>query len=151
MTSPAIAIANYFIKKANERGESISNLKVQKLLYFAQGWKLAFSGTPLFRDRIEAWRLGPVVPDVYHVFKVFGKNSIPTSPNHFPVEEQDIPLLDEIYRVYGHISAEGLVKLAHDPGTPWKTIYEEDIPNVISDTLTQSYFVDLNQKANEQE
>ena len=54
---------------AEEGGEYISNLKLQKLLYYAQGSFLAVTDSPLFDDPIVAWQHGPVVESVYHEYK----------------------------------------------------------------------------------
>ena len=56
--------------------ELISNLKLQKLLYYAQGCVLAITGNILFNDDIEAWEHGPVVPTIYHLYKTFGRSGI---------------------------------------------------------------------------
>ena len=53
-------IANWFLiynsyMETNQGADGISNLKLQKLLYFAQAWSIMKKGKPLFRDRIEAW------------------------------------------------------------------------------------------------
>ncbi|HUZ03805.1 MAG TPA: type II toxin-antitoxin system antitoxin SocA domain-containing protein, partial [Acidobacteriaceae bacterium] len=55
-------IAKYFIASFQKKNKAISNLKLQKLLYYAQAWHLALYGSPLFSDSIEAWVHGPVVP-----------------------------------------------------------------------------------------
>ena len=61
-TVGAIDVANELIRVAHENGKSISNMKLQKLLYLAQGIHLALeNGAPLFEDTIEAWKYGPVV------------------------------------------------------------------------------------------
>lgn len=62
-------IADYIILYFQEHGEPLTNLKLQKLLYYAKGWYLALYDKPLFNDKIEAWVHGPVVPSIYHAFK----------------------------------------------------------------------------------
>ena len=74
-------VAKFFIGLANEQaeqnqGDLMTNLRLQKLLYFAQGWYLARYGKPLFSDEIEAWTYGPVVPEVYQTYKPNGKDGI---------------------------------------------------------------------------
>lgn len=66
-----LEIAHKILNKATqtEFEEPISNLKLQKLLYYMQGFHLAYFDTPLFDDDIEAWMYGPVVPCVYNHFK----------------------------------------------------------------------------------
>src|SRR4051812_38412301 len=73
------AIANYFLDLAEMDNEKIQPLKMQKLVYFAHGWYMAFMGDPikpLLDEYVEAWQYGPVIPDLYHAFKSFGSNPI---------------------------------------------------------------------------
>ena len=63
--SNAQDVANFFIGRFQEAQDPVTNLKLQKLLYYAQGWYLAFFDEPLFDERIEAWLHGPVVPPIY--------------------------------------------------------------------------------------
>jgi len=74
-------VARWFLSRNRLRslsGESdfISNLKLQKLLYYAQGIHLALYGKPLFNDPIEAWQYGPVVDSVYQTYKTNGSDAI---------------------------------------------------------------------------
>ena len=150
-TYPAIAVANYFVEKANRLGEVITNLKVQKLLYFAHGWTLALARKPLIADRIQAWKNGPVVPLVYHAYKGFGRENIPMSSRSFPIKAHDRRLLDDIYRIYGPISAENLSELTHDKGSPWHMTYDQEVlDKEIANGIIQDYFFDLSRRANGQ-
>ena len=65
-------IADYFVRLANETGDYISNLKLQKLVYYAQAWYLAISDEALFEEDFEAWVHGPVIPELYQEYKSFG-------------------------------------------------------------------------------
>ncbi len=64
-------IADYFIWLANNTGSFISNLKLQKLVYYAQAWYLAIHDQPLFNEEFEAWIHGPVIPVLYQKYKTF--------------------------------------------------------------------------------
>ena len=116
-------VAAYFLNKANsdDAGDLISNLKLQKLVYYAQGFALAIFERTLFDDMIEAWQHGPVVPGLYHHFKTFGSGAIETpdefNPESLSADEQG--LLDEVYDVYGQFSAWKLRNMTHDE-PPWK-------------------------------
>lgn len=72
----ALQIANYIIKIALDKGEEITNLHLQKILYYLQVNELVNMGTPLFNDDMEKWRLGPVIPNVYHEYKGSGSQPI---------------------------------------------------------------------------
>jgi uncharacterized phage-associated protein len=64
-------IADYFISLSNETGNLISNLKLQKLCYYAQAWHLAIYGEELFEAKFEAWVHGPVIRDLYNTYRGF--------------------------------------------------------------------------------
>lgn len=72
----AKTIAEYFISYANRHNIEMTPLYLQKHLYFAQAWYLAKYGENLFKEDIEAWTLGPVVPEIYREFKSYGDNQI---------------------------------------------------------------------------
>lgn len=126
-------VAKYFLALNDESaGDLISNLKLQKLAYYAQGFCLALYGRPLFSERIEAWQHGPVVPDLYHQYKGYGSNAIPAPEgldySTYSVEEQK--LLDEVYEVYGQFSAWKLRNMTHDEA-PWR-----DMKDVVNGEIT---------------
>src|SRR5579864_6609141 len=114
------SVAEYLIGFSQEHGDPISNLKLQKLLYYAQGWHLALKDRPLFGESIQAWPYGPVVPRVYGRFKKYSWNPI---GDNFATQGVDLsgPVkehLDEIMAVYGSLTAYHLEMLTHQE-TPW--------------------------------
>lgn len=75
----AVDVAKYVINYANDHNYQISNLKLQKILYYTQAAFLVESEgiVPCFSDKIFAWLHGPVVENVYYAFSSYGGNSIP--------------------------------------------------------------------------
>ncbi len=113
----ALDIANYFLFKAQEEDqELLSNLKLQKLVYYAQGIHLADQGTPLFEDKIIAWQYGPVIPDLYHKYKNYGAGGIPAGDDFDPsiFDDETRGFLDGIYDFFGQYSAVRLMQLTHN-------------------------------------
>ncbi|MDQ2798684.1 MAG: DUF4065 domain-containing protein, partial [Armatimonadota bacterium] len=93
-------VAKYFLAQASEdAGDLISNLKLQKLVYYAQGCHLGLYDAPLFPETIKAWVHGPVVPDLYHAYKQYGSGPIPAPDDlDFAIfAPQTRELLDEVY------------------------------------------------------
>lgn len=136
-------IAHYFIWRANsdeEFGENITNLKLQKLLYYAQGFSLVWNEAPLFEEPIEAWAHGPVVRSLYSTYSTSAAKPLPTPREFDPgtIDPQTRELLEEVYQVYGQFSAWGLRNLTHDEA-PWK-----DTPRnqVIPKEAMKRYFAD---------
>jgi len=115
-------VALFFACKADdEAGDSITNLKIQKLLYYAQGAHLAIHGKPLFDQQIEAWAHGPVVPDVYQELKAFGSSSIQVEgmcEAFDRLDEREQSVVNEVYDVYGQYSAWKLRDMIHQE-PPW--------------------------------
>ena len=114
-------VAQYFVSLVDEdAGDSISNLKLQKLLYYAQGFHLAFFDQVLFPEAIKAWMYGPVVPQVWHKYKDFGSGPISVEPvNLERYSPRTREFLDEVYEVYGQFTAPRLRDMKHSE-PPWK-------------------------------
>jgi uncharacterized phage-associated protein len=128
ITSPYTAdnVAKYFIYLAsqgfvgdNKEREGITNLKLQKILYFAQAYFLAKLGKPLFSDPIEAWEYGPVVSSVYHSYKIKGSNPIISEIDQSSISVEDKEIIKKIWDTFGGYSASKLVDIAH-AHNPWK-------------------------------
>lgn len=122
MLYPALAVANYFIQKSNDEGEPVDPLKLQKLIYFANGWHLALYGLPLIGEPVHAWRYGPVVESVYHAFKRYGSRRIDEVAGATLIPGDDTEttqLLYSVWRKYGHFTGGQLSNLSHDPEGPW--------------------------------
>jgi len=135
-------VGDYFLSLCDENaGDLISNMKLQKLLYYAQGLHLAAFDEPLFEDRIEAWTHGPVVPAVYHALKRYGGQAlpIPTDLDLSKFDERTRGLLDEVYKVFGQFSAWKLSNMTHEE-PPWKEAAGSPLSKVISHEALTQYF-----------
>lgn len=121
-TYDALDIAKKVVSMTNtEQGDSITNLKLQKLLYYLQGFWLAVYDSPLFDEEIEAWMYGPVVPRVYEAYKQYGRNAIPVEECGAVIElntKQEESLFLDVYNLYNQYSATTLVRMTHHE-TPW--------------------------------
>jgi uncharacterized phage-associated protein len=130
-------VADTLIHLARERNLSdLTNLKLQKLLYYAQAWNLAFSDECLFAEDIEAWVHGPVVPRVFRRFKALGWKTIDTkvNPLHGPYLASHLKL---ILTAYGSFSATQLERLTHSED-PWR-IARNGIPSDVSSNAVISH------------
>lgn len=122
-------VAEYILRLAyaEDEPELVSHLKLQKLVYYAQGFHLAIYNQPLFSEQIEAWPHGPVCPELYHVYKRYDADPIEPDldyePNLSPEEEE---LIAEVYQVYGQYSAWRLREMTHEE-PPWRKTPQEEI------------------------
>lgn len=115
-------IANWFVERARQDSQTLSIMSILKLVYIAHGWHLEMRNSPLIRNKIEAWKHGPVIPDVYNAFRRQGidiQDVVPVSGAE--ISAYDEHLLEEIYRLYGHLPATRLSEMTHEPGGPWDT------------------------------
>lgn len=119
----ALDIANYIIIREAEQGRSVSNLRLQKLLYFVQAFFLVNTENPIFSDDIESWDFGPVIPKVYHRYKYYGSSGILT----MAIDIDSIPelslkekyMIDEVLDYCAKYNTSFLVdKTIHQQ--PWK-------------------------------
>lgn len=138
----AIDVAKYIILFCKENGYSISNLKLQKLLYFVQAQFLVTTGEPAFSEDIEAWDFGPVVPEVYQYFKVWGSSELPlflAKDAKSRIYRRDQKNMDEILEECAPYSASSLVDITHNQD-PWFDAYERYCNNVITNESIEEYF-----------
>ena len=94
-------VATYLRRHQPDHAEPISNMKLQKLCYYAQGLSLARLQRPLFKGQIKAWEHGPFIPALWHKYKESWYYSIPIpqeSPE-CPSEAKHTP--DLVIRTYG--------------------------------------------------
>lgn len=111
-------VADYFVFFLSEHGDPVTNLKLQKLLYYAQGWNLALCGEPLFAERIEAWVHGPAVPPIYGEFKKWEWKPIDPPKDEVKLDETIAAYLNEIIDAYGGFGSYELERLSHSEA-PW--------------------------------
>ncbi|MCX6719009.1 MAG: DUF4065 domain-containing protein [Candidatus Taylorbacteria bacterium] len=141
-------IAKYLIYLAsqgfvgdNKEREGITNLKLQKILYFAQAYYLAKLGKALFSDPIEAWGYGPVIPTVYHLYKSKGSDPIISEKDQSCISSEDKENIKKIWDTFGGYSASRLVDIAH-AHTPWREANESS-SKIISHKAIADYYSPL--------
>ena len=149
----AVHVANSFVKMGKEREDLVDLLRLMKYTYFAKGWHFAFYDKPLFAEKVEAWRYGPVVPSVYHTFKNNLGDYISEPEPDFDFEEgkqwvnfvrDDDQIvgntLNMVWNIYEGLSPITLSRLTHAKGTPWKEVYDGGFYQEISDEAIRLHF-----------
>lgn len=158
----ALDIAKWFLFKNNaevqehevasdnyEVYERITHLKLQKLLYYAQGISLALHDKAIFKEKIEAWQHGPVVKEVYSLYNIFGRN-----PIIVPMEEEDeriiiqieqdkstIEVLNIAYNNFAIYTAWQLRQMTHTDNSPWDiTQKTKGLGETIEEEVIKKYF-----------
>ena len=140
----AFDVAAYLLSKADiKEGDGMTHLKLQKLLYYCQGFALVLLGRALLSNEIEAWEHGPVVVDVYHEFKRYGDGIInDLGPGNISIlTDDEKSMIDDVYEVYGVYSASRLRNLTHNE-KPWIDA-ENKLDKVITHKAMKDFFPSL--------
>lgn len=127
----SIDVANYLIDKWGDK-IVLTNLKLNKLVYFTQADSLRLTGSPIFEDEIQAWQYGPVEPMVYRNFSAHGRNRITEPTSHPDVSQKNADIIDGVAKELGNLSAFDLVNLSHNPNGAWASVYSQGSNKVIS-------------------
>ncbi len=118
-------------------GLSLSNLALQKLLYFAHGFHVIETGAPLVSGYFEAWQYGPVHPAAYQAFRSAGDQPIGfrcerldiLTGHRFPIEPPKAPavrqLVNRVLSHFGPMTAGRLVDISHAKGAPWHYVVDK--------------------------
>lgn len=128
-------ICNFLIARRHAHTFELTNLRLNKLLYFIHGWALTSRPDGLIRNHFLAWKLGPVIRPVFDTFKVYGDGHIQepatfldyTSGKNEVVAFDDIAAADaevimRVFQSYDRFTTSRLVAISHEPGGPWETV-----------------------------
>ncbi|CEK35714.1 DUF4065 domain-containing protein [Paraclostridium sordellii 8483] len=141
----ALGVSNYIVNYANANGKIITNLQLQKILYYLQGYFLAMKDEKLFEDRVIAWQFGPVVPEVYYEFSIFGSSAIDIK--YVMLEETSIDIKDRtcinsIIDLKLDMNVWDLVQETHDED-PWIRATKNGLytNGEITEDMMKNYFM----------
>lgn len=146
MTFSAAAVANAFLKLAKDSGSELSNMQLQKLVYFAHGFTLALLDKPLIYSDVQAWQYGPVYPKLYKKLRRYGSGRVTElldSEDEIPVPSDFSEVIKGVWKAYGSMSAGQLSARTHAPDTPWSLSWAEGEYTKISDDRIKAHFKGL--------
>lgn len=133
----AIDIAKYIINKSIDNAHPVSNLKLQKLLYYVQAASLVEQGKEMFQDELIAWMYGPVAEDVYDEYKFNSRYNITEKEDiAVKIDDKSKALIDKVLEKKSDFSAYELANKTHEE-LPWKSTNQGDI---IKKELIKEYF-----------
>jgi len=125
----------------NGYGDGITNLRLNKLLFFAQAFSLSRYDEPLFSDEIEAWDMGPVIPRIYHNYKGFRNNVIEdVAPERNIFSDRDFMILLDVFSLAKPMSTSKLVDISHATDAPWEKVYKKNKGGIISQDEIKAYY-----------
>ncbi len=132
------AIANFVIDLAHSKGLKLSNVSINKIVFFLHCDFLVMAGTKLVSAKSEAWTYGPVYRELYSQFKEFGDGPIsspatkvdPQSGEKVRCEhtlsKKILGFLEERANQYIQIAPFDLVNLSHVKGGPWDVVFNHE-------------------------
>jgi uncharacterized phage-associated protein len=125
----AISVAEKFIELSIKDNELITPIKLYKLVYMAHGWSLGLRNKPLFIDRIQAGKFGPIIKSIERSYEKYGNTEIsaPVEPEEYTVvptlDEDESALVCAVWNKFKDFSAAQLSTLTHKEGTPWEKVW----------------------------
>lgn len=127
--SDVMTVADDILRVAKAQGRALTPLQLMKLTYIAHGYALGLGIGDLFNSRIEAWKYGPVIPDLYHTTKIYGRDPIPLEKVGAgrALQGAAAEIVNTVMAKYGQLSGIALSNLTHRAGTPWSQVYQDGV------------------------
>lgn len=137
-------VAKYVIKFFHNSEDLITNLKLQKLLYYIQGWHLGLNGKQLFEEDFQAWVHGPVQPAIYGEYKSYRWNPISEEIRDINLPKEACDHIEDVLKVFGVKQTYELERMTHHE-EPWILArgdiqHDAECTNIITKSSMQSYF-----------
>jgi len=139
MPFSALDVAKYIIAYEHSKQRQVSNLRLQKLLYFVQAKAILETDELCFSDEMQAWDFGPVVPKVYHAYKIFGSWDIKAGDTEQKFDEVTESYTRDILDYCSSYPTFQLVEITHKQA-PWKNAYRKGFKNTITEQALKEYF-----------
>ena len=153
-----LKISEYFLHlSSKEDTGGIDPMKINKLIYLAHGWHLGFYEEPLINEEVSAWKYGPVIPSVYHHYKIHGANIISNrkykKDTFNEIDNSAKHLLRHVWNHYKKYNGLGLSMITHEKDTPWNEIWNEKggkdrLGAVIDNNTIKEHYRNRIEKAN---
>jgi uncharacterized phage-associated protein len=151
-------ICNFLLANFDAVEFDLTNLRINKLLFFIHAESLRVRPEGLVRNHFEAWQFGPVVRPVFDAFKIY-KESLITAPAlyldyasgkqmsvpHDDITSSDVEIIVREFKKYSRFSTGQLVSLSHEAGGPWDIVYRAQLADAtlsprIPNKLIRSHF-----------
>lgn len=150
-------VANYLLDEADRVGLSLTQVSLQKTVFYAHGWHMVLADCPLIVGEVEAWTYGPVIRSLRENFRMFGRRPIQKKRAYFydPISDEtlyrtyeisvdDRKFLDQMLAFYGKMDPFILVRMTHRTGSPWDHVMaskdKANLGRIISNSDIKSHF-----------
>lgn len=159
----ARAVANFLLDLASDRGVSLTQMQILKILYFSQGWYLALYDRPLILHDFEAWQYGPVIKVVRDAFRSYGSAPIRSRAEKIILQtgefqivpptlsQADRDFVGRVFEAYHVFDAWMLSGMTHEQGSPWDRLWNSETPIGrlalrIKNEEIRSHFIELRRR-----
>lgn len=140
------AIANAFIKIAQEQERWLTNMQLQKLVFIANGYHLAIYDEPLYYHNSHAWQWGPVIPKLYKSLQKYGSSIVDDyleAGDIVPEDSKEAKIIKAVFDNYGQYTGGQLSVLTHQESTPWSKAWEEKQFSIIDPDVIKMHYQGL--------
>jgi uncharacterized phage-associated protein len=148
---PAEVVAKEFVNMGMASGTPVTQMQLQKMVFFAQGLHLALHDDPLCSEPFFAWKFGPVVPSIYQLYKKWGSSPIvekpvqehtvhPNAPETPVLSSTEREAIDYTWEITKNLDGITLSNWSHAANSPWAQAYANGENTIISNAIIKEYF-----------
>jgi len=145
-------VAKEFVRMGSSSESPVTQMKLQKMVFFAHGLHLALYDTPLCSEPFFAWKFGPVIPSIYQLYKKWGSSPIIDQPATFKISEAstvsesytlsstETEAIEYTWEITKNLDGVTLSNWSHAQNSPWAQAYAKGENTIISNDVIKEYF-----------
>ena len=138
------SVAQYIYELSKKNNRLITPMKLLKLTYICYGWYSIGNEDRLFYNEIQAWKYGPVIPDLYDKIKIYHTNPVNDDiGNSESLDDNKKKWIEKIYSLYKGFTGNDLSNMTHIEGSPWHQVYDKSNRYEIPDNIIKDYYKKL--------
>ncbi len=139
-----LLIAKILLKLATREDKVLTPMQLIKLVYLSHGWTLGLYGRPLIKQDVEAWKYGPVIPELYQAIKQYRSSPVrEIICIEETIDEIFVDVIEQVYKIYGSFTGIELSMLTHEKDSPWEITWNSG-KSIISNDLIAYYYKKMN-------
>jgi uncharacterized phage-associated protein len=143
----SLKVANRLLQVAHSAGATLTPMQLIKLVYMCHGWMLGLYGRSLIREPVQAWKYGPVIPELYQHLRQYGGGAVTRllpAPDEGEFTPLEANLIEQVYAQNAAFDGVQLSEMTHKVGSPWHQIWDpENKSKVIPNEIIRAYHARL--------
>lgn len=133
-------VGKKFLELAEKKNVTLTPMQLLKLVYLAHAWMLALYRRPLIQERVEAWKYGPVIFELYQAIRHFRSQPITNIECiESEVDKDALDIIEQVFNKYGHLSGIRLSMITHESNSPWERTWNNGSRHISNDLITDYY------------